>query len=214
MANLKDSLDRITKAGADVAAAEAARRALVEQFDKDGSAEATHAVADALWRLGLLALLHHKKTDDALALFKRAVDKKDPEASPHARTSLALVMHAKGKAQQAVFELRKVITPSPTPASAHALNLLCTMLRDQKAKPSEIEKADKDRMAALDALLKSAKDGTPDAAHWKVQLALAHREAGSRSEAKRMLQEVVRLGADGAGAETHDMAHTVLKQMG
>ncbi|MBI5497024.1 MAG: tetratricopeptide repeat protein [Deltaproteobacteria bacterium] len=212
MADLRSLQNDITRAADNPAAAATARRRLVDALDADPSPEAHAAVAEALYRLGVTTLLAGKDLDGAMELFKRAVEKKQAEWSPLARTSWALTMHAKGKHQQAVFELRKVIPPgAPTPAAATALVLLCQVLRDMKAKPSEIEKADKERITALEQLVAGAPPGA-DRAHWQFLLAVAHREGGSRAECKKHLQEVVALGK-AAGDPTLAAARDLLKGM-
>lgn len=212
-ATLQELVAAVDQAAQDVDAAQRAREALVAALDADADPAAVHAVADALWRMGVVALMHGRNTDEAMALFKRAVDKKDPITTPHARTSYALVLHNKGKVQQAVFELRKVIrADQATAEGAHALNLLCTLLREHKAKPSEIEKADKDRINALTAMVRQASADSEDLAHWTLQLALAHKEGGSRTECKKLLEQVAKLGKR-AGPQTLETAQTLLKGM-
>lgn len=213
MATVQDRLTEIEGAGANLDAVDAARTKLVEEHDGDESARA--AVAESLYRLGLSALLRKKDLDAATDLFKRAADKKDPQWSPMARTSYALTLHAKQKYQQAVFELRKVIGQpggTPTAHAATAQVLLCTVLRDAKAKPSEIEKADKERITALDALVKAHGAKDAEGAYWRLLLAMAHKEGGSRSECKKQLEAVVAMG-EAAGADTLFHAKDLLKGM-
>ena len=133
-----------------------------------------------------------------------------------ARTSYALSLHAKHKHQQAVFELRKVVGKAGAPVTAHtatALCVLCTVLRDAKAKPGDIDKADKERIAALDEMVKAHGGKDSEAAHWRVLLALAHKEGGSRSECKTHLEAVVAMGEAAAGAEAFKQARDVIKGM-
>src|SRR5688572_18777270 len=139
MASLQALLDEVAAAADNVESAHAARNKLVTEFGNDE--KAAPQVTEALYRLGLTTLLHKKELDAAMELFKRAADRKDPSWSPLARTSYALTLAAKGKHQQCIFELRKVIGKGPpTAAVATALTLLTVVLRDSGAKPSEIEK--------------------------------------------------------------------------
>jgi tetratricopeptide (TPR) repeat protein len=213
MAELNTLLNNVSAAGEDLDKAAAAREALVAALDGDGSAPAQAAVTEALYRLGLNTLLHKKDINAAMELFKRAAEKKQADWSPLARTSHALTLAAKGKHQQAVFELRKVTgLPTPNVAAATAQVFLAQVLRDMGAKPGEIEKADKERITALETLVASLPRTGPDRAHWMFMLAVAHREGGSRSECKRLLQEIAAMGAD-AGEPTRGMAAGMLKGM-
>jgi hypothetical protein len=165
-----------------------------------------------MYRLGLTTLMHKKDLNAAMDLFKKAADRKNATWSPLARTSFALTLQAKGKHQQAVFELRKVIGKEANAASATALVFLSTILRDGRAKPSEIEKADKERLTILTTMVKGAPAKSSEQAHWKYLLALAHRDGGSRSECKKQLEAVVAMGDD-AGADTLAAARDQLKGM-
>jgi tetratricopeptide (TPR) repeat protein len=213
MSSLAEHLKAIEKASHNLDAVDAARRRLVEELDADKEANA--AVAEALYRLGVTTLLRAKDQNAASEFFKRAADKKDPAWSPMARTSYALTLHAKKKHQQAVFELKKVIGQpgkEASPVAATALCMLTLVLRDSGAKPSEIEKADKDRIAALDALVKATPPKTPEEAHWRLLLAMAHKEGGSRTECKRHLEAIVALGNVG-GDDNLAVAKEMLKRM-
>ena len=86
------------------------------------------------------------------------------------------------------------------------------VLRDMGAKPGEIEKADKERITSLEALYKNAAAKSAEKAHWAVMLASAHKEGGSRNEAKRLLQEVVAMGPS-AGEPTLGTAKDLVKGM-
>jgi hypothetical protein len=211
MKDLTTMLQEIQQAAHDPVAVDQARQKLVA--DHDANPAASDAVTEALYRLGVTTLMRNKDLAAAMALFKRAADKKNPHWSPLARTSYALTLQAKGRHQQAVFELRKVVgSATPSPATATALCCLCLVLRDGRAKPSEIEKADKDRMAVLQSLVQASQDGTEDAAHWRHQLALAHKEGGSRAECKRQLETVVSW-KERAGEATLAAATDMLKHM-
>lgn len=213
MADVFSLRNDIDKAAANPDAQDGARQALISALDRDTSDAAVAAVAEQLYRLGLTTLLRKKDLNAAMELFKRGAEKKQADWSPLARTSYALTLHAKGKHQQAVFELRKVTTlPTPSPAAATAYVFLCQVLRDMGAKPSEIEKADKERMTAMEALYKNAPAKSEEKAHWGLMLAVAHKEGGSRNEAKRLLQEVVALGKD-AGEPTLGTARDLVKGM-
>ncbi|MEW5853764.1 MAG: hypothetical protein AB2A00_33625 [Myxococcota bacterium] len=210
MSALQDRLKDVEKAEGNADAVDEARRRLVEELEGDPAA--APAVTEALYRLGLSTLWRKRDLAAASDLFKRAAEKKDPTWSPVARTSYALTLHAKQKYPQAVFELRKVIgSGAPTPATTTALCMLCQVLRDSGAKPSEIEKADKERIAALDAMVKQAPAGSEELAQWRVMLAVAHKEGGSRSECKKQLEAVVAMG--NAAGDALASARELLKGM-
>ena len=213
MTSLASRLKEIEKAAGNLDTVDAARRKLVEEFDGDDTAKG--AVAEALYRLGVTTLLAKKDQNAASELFKRAAEKKDPTWSPMARTSYALTLHAKKKHQQAVFELKKVIGQpgkEPSPVAATALCMLTVVLRDSGAKPSEIEKADKDRIIALEALVKVTPPKTAEEAHWRLLLAMAHKEGGKRTECKKQLEAILALGGVG-GDENAALAKEMLKGM-
>lgn len=213
MADLFSLKSDIDKSAANPDAQDKARQALIGALDSDASDAAQAAVTEQLYRLGLTTLLRLKDLNAAMELFKRAAEKKQADWSPLARTSYALTLHAKGKHQQATFELRKVTgLAAPAGAAATAHVFLCQVLRDMGAKPSEIEKADKERITSLEGLYKNAPAKSDEKAHWAVMLAAAHKEGGSRNEAKRLLQEVVALGAQ-AGEPTLTTAKDLVKGM-
>lgn len=211
MASIQDHLSEIAKLDGKPEALATARQRLIDEYENDPIA--ADAVTEAMYRQGLYTLMNKKDLAAAMDIFKKAAERKNASWSPIARTSYALTLQAKGKHQQAVFELRKVIgTGSPTPASATALVCLATILRDAKAKPSEIEKADKERITALTQLANQAPPKTSEAAHWRYLLAIAHKEGGSRTECKKQLEQVVAMG-DAAGKETLAAAKDALKGM-
>jgi len=211
MASLQEHLKEIARLDGNLDAVSGARQSLISEYDADPLAN--DVVTEAIYRLAVTTLMQKKDLNAAQDLFKRASDRKSAPWSPLARTSYALMLQARGKHQQAVFELRRVIGTGPVnAASGTALVFLSTILRDGRAKPSEIEKADKERIAALTSLVAESEAKSAEQAHWKLLLAMAHKEGGSRSECKKQLEQVVALG-DAAGKETLAAAREYLKGM-
>ena len=112
MASLKDlerDLARALKAG-DLDQIASVRRTIASGFAD------TPAAAEANYRLGLDLLFRTKNVDEAAAHLREAAKTKAAPWSIAARVSLGLVMLRQGKAQQAIFELRRVAGSQLDPA--------------------------------------------------------------------------------------------------
>ena len=169
-----------------------ARRAYLE-VDGKGS-----VAADMRYRLGLSRLFLHRDADGAIELFKEAASEKGAPVAPEARVSLALCLSTKGKRQQAIFELRKMLPEgaAPTIHTAQALDFLSVLLRDSGAQQKDIIAVDEQRKQHLLSLAMAAKEG--EKAHYLLRLAAAHVDAGTGPElalARKRYDEVIKMGA-------------------
>jgi hypothetical protein len=169
-----------------------------EQIIKE-HAEAREAT-EARYRLGLSKLLRHQDRQTAEQLFLEAARADDPLFSPMARISYALLLHAQKKDQKALFELRKVVgSRKPSSQSSIALSFIVTILRDIEAKPDEIERAQAQQIEHLRTLLDECQE-TEARAPLLMQLGMALWDHGDHAAAKRMLQQVLDMGAAAAPA--------------
>lgn len=187
-----------------------ARRAYL---DVDGKGA---VAADMRYRLGLSRLFRHRDADGAIELFKEAAAEKGAPVAPEARVSLALCLSSKGKRQQAIFELRKMLPESapPTLHTAQALDFLSVLLRDSQAQQKDIIAVDEQRKQHLLSLANGTKDGI-EKAHWLLRLAAAHVDAGTGAElamARKRYDEVVKMGAS-AGDTAVQSARAALKTL-
>ncbi len=207
---VKDAID-----AGDPDATDAARLAYLEV---DGSGD---VAADMRYRLGLSRLFRHRDTEGAIEFFKEAAAEKGSPIAPEARVSLALCLSAKGKRQQAIFELRKML-PEGAPPSIHtaqALDFLSMLLRDSGAQQKDVMAVDAQRRTHLRALADgaasgAAADGT-EQAHYLLRLAAAHADGGTGidlASARKVYDEVIKLGAK-AGDTAVQAARAALKQL-
>jgi tetratricopeptide (TPR) repeat protein len=206
--------DELLKAVRDAEAAEdpekvdAAREAYLQTNPRGPQA------AEVRYRHGLSRLFRHQDSDGAMALFKAASQEKDAAVAPEARVSYALILHAKGKRQQAIFELRKLL-PAGAPPSIHTANgldFLALILRESGAKADEIDKVEDQRIEHLEDL-SAASDDPVEKAHWLLRLgsAWADRDRPTAiAHARTRFSEVVKLGPK-AGASAVEMARAQLK---
>lgn len=184
MAGLKDlerDLARALEAG-DLDQLASVRRLIVEQHPESPTA------GEAGYKLGLDALFRRGDLAEAAERFRAASKLKGPWAIP-ARTSLGIVLAHQGKAQQGMFELRKVAAADPpTLASVQAWGLIVIALREAK-QSKEAERARGEQRKALQRL---AADGTPEErafAHFL--LGIEHKFDGERDLAKKHLTAAV-----------------------
>jgi tetratricopeptide (TPR) repeat protein len=194
MIDVDEALEAVQKAAlaGDPEQLDAARRAYLEVDSKGVVA------ADMRYRLGLSRLFQHRDADGAIELFKEAASEKGAPVAAEARVSLALCLSTKGKRQQAIFELRKMLPEgaAPTIHTAQALDFLSVLLRDSGAQQKEIIAVDEQRKQHLLALAMAAKEG--EKAHYLLRLAAAHVDAGTGPElalARKRYDEVIKMGA-------------------
>jgi tetratricopeptide (TPR) repeat protein len=169
-----------------------ARRAWLEVEGKGPVA------ADLRYRLGLSRLFRHKDTDGAIELFKEAAAERGAPVAPEARVSLALCLSARGKRQQAIFELRKMLPEGVLPSihTAQALDFLSMLLRDSGAPAKDVIAVDEQRKQHLLALAQ----GTAGAekAHYLLRLGAAFADGGTGPDfanARKRFDEVIKMGA-------------------
>lgn len=196
-------------AAGDADAIDAARVAYLEAESRG------HVAADVRYRLGLSRLFRHKDTDGAIELFKDAANEKGAPIAPEARVSLALCLNARGKRQQAIFELKKML-PENAAATAHtaqALDFLSVLLRESKAAHKDIIAVDEQRKLHLKAMASSTSD-VAEKGHWLVRLAAAWADGGGGTDfatARKVYDDVIKLGPKAEPALT--TAKTALKTL-
>jgi tetratricopeptide (TPR) repeat protein len=198
------------EAGDDPDAVDAAREAFLEM------APAGPEATEARYRLGLSRLLRHQDVDGAMALFKEAGKDKSSPLGPEARVSYALCLLNKGKRQQAIFELRKLLPVGVSPSfhTVQALDFLAMLLRDSGAQEADIAKVDLQRLEHLEQLAAST-DVSEEKAHFWLRLAAAHTDGGTPQDlalARARLNDVIALGAQAGEASLH-AARAALKTL-
>ncbi|MCK6546630.1 hypothetical protein L6R52_12340 [Myxococcota bacterium] len=148
----------------------------------------TEAGSEAAYKLGLDALYRRRDLEGAAEQMRAAVKVKGPFAVL-ARSALGLILLRQGKAQQAIFELRKVAgTTPPTLLSATGHGLLVYALRETK----QLKEAERARTEHKKALQKVAEGKVADEsalAHF--MLGMEYKFDGERDLAKRHLQTAV-----------------------
>jgi hypothetical protein len=154
--------------------------------------------ADMRYRLGLSRLFRHRDADGAIELFKEAAAEKGAPVAPEARVSLALCLASRGKRQQALFELRKMLPEgiAPTVHTGQALDFLSMLLRDSGAPHKDVAAVDTQRRLHLRALADAAADGL-EKAHYLLRLGAAFVDGGTATEfaaARKVYDEVIQLG--------------------
>ncbi len=156
------------------------RRLIATQYEE------TEDGVEACYKLGLDALFVRQDLEEAEKRFRAAVRAKSETWSASARVSLALVLLALGKSQQAVFELRKVARKEPPDIlSAQAWGILEMSLRDLK----NGEEAKRARHEHLKLLKRLATDeSSEDAALAHFMLGMEYKHDGVRKEARQHLE--------------------------
>lgn len=172
---------------------DAARAAYLEVDGKGAVA------ADMRYRLGLSRLFRHKDTDGAIELFKEAAAERGAPVAPEARVSLALCLSARGKRQQAIFELRKMLPEGATPTihTAQALDFLSMLLRDSGAAQKDITAVDASRRSHL-RVLADVTAAPVEKAHYLLRLGAAFVDGGTGVDlatARKVYDEVIKLGS-------------------
>jgi tetratricopeptide (TPR) repeat protein len=168
------------------------------------------------YRLGLSRLFRHKDPDGAIELFKEAAAERGAPVAPEARVSLALCLSSRGKRQQAIFELRKMLPEGapPTVHTAQALDFLSMLLRDSGAPQKDITAVDAQRRAHLRALA-DATAAPIEKAHWLLRLGAALVDGATGVDlvaARKVYDEVIKLGPK-AGDSAIQSARQALKTM-
>ncbi len=191
MVPLATLLADLTRALSDAEQATAVRRTIVEQYPD------TEAGAEAAYKLGLEALFLGRSLEQAESYFRSATKSKSAVWGPPARVSLGIVLARMGKAQQAAFELRKVIGAKPaTILGAQAAAMLASVMAEQK-QPKEVDKA---RQQAQDILKQLIEKG-PDQALAHYLMGLEKKHEGNRVLARQHLEAALAAGLVGEEAE-------------
>jgi len=172
--------------------------------------------ADMRYRLGLSRLFRHRDADGAIELFKEAAGERGAPVAPEARVSLALCLSSRGKRQQAIFELRKMLPEgaAPTVHTAQALDFLSMLLRDSGAPQKDIAAVDTQRRAHLRALAEGSA-APMEKAHWLLRLGAALIDGGTGVDiaaARKAYDEVIKLGPK-AGDSAVQAARQAIKTM-
>jgi tetratricopeptide (TPR) repeat protein len=119
------------------------------------------------------------------------------------------VLHRLGKPQQALFELRKAAaTKPPSVASATALGLAALILKDTQ-QPAEFERARKEQLKQLEALLKAP--DPEEAALASYMLGMEYKYEGRRAEAKKYLERA--LASEALGPEERARVEEALQMV-
>jgi tetratricopeptide (TPR) repeat protein len=193
MIDVDDAAAAVQKAllAGDADAVDAARAAYLELESRGPVA------ADMRYRLGLSRLFRHKDPDGAIEFFKDAAAEKGAPVANEARVSLALCLSSRGKRQNAIFELKKMLPEGapPTPHTANALDFLSLLLRESKAPHKDIIAVDEQRKHHLKSLADSSAD-IGDKAHYLMRFAAAFADGGGveLATAKKIYDDVIKLG--------------------
>jgi tetratricopeptide (TPR) repeat protein len=196
-------------AAGDPERADAARRAYLEVDGKGAAA------ADMRYRLGLSRLFRHRDADGAIELFKEAANERGAPVAPEARVSLALCLSSRGKRQQAIFELRKMLPEGVSPSihTAQALDFLSMLLRDSGAPTKDVIAVDEQRKQHLLSLANATVGA--EKAHFLLRLGAAFADGGTGPDfanARRRFDEVIKMGAT-AGDTAVQAARAALKTL-
>ncbi len=163
----------------DTARIEELRKKLVETFP-----EAPES-AEASFRLGLTALLRDRDPDQAEPRLRMAIKSSNKAVAAQARLHLGMLLHGRGKVQQAVFELRKVAGRTPPDLwSAQALAMVHLVFRGQ----GNTKEADRARAEQLKLLEQLAQGEGENQAFAHFFLGMEHKHDGRREPARRHLE--------------------------
>ncbi len=200
--------------------------ALEDKGDPEALDKARHAYLDAdpegpdavrvKYQLGMSYLFRLKDTEGAMGWFKAAAQDKSTDIAKEARISYALLLNAKQKRQQAIFELKKLLPAGVEPSihTANALDFLTLLLRESKAADRDIEKAETQRQEHLIRLVETSSDPA-EKAQWLLRLGAAYVDSngpGESAKAKKAFTDVVKLGR-AAGDSAIKSARTSLRTL-
>lgn len=150
----------------------------------------TEAGAEANYKLGLHSLFRKQDMEEAANFFRLAAKSKQKKWVSPARLSLALLLFRQDKAQQALFELRKLAGQKPPDVqSAQALGFLAMILREQK----KTKEAEQTRDEQKKMLLFLSEKGTGDRALAHYLLAMELKFDGDRGAAKKHFEKALEL---------------------
>ena len=149
----------------------------------------TDAGAEANYKLGLQSLFVHRNAEHAVDRLREAAKAKSATWTPSARVALAMVLFRQGKAQQSLFELRKVSGVKPsTLSSAQAMGFMVIIHRDLN-QPDEAARVREDQLKTLTLLTKDEHLETAAMANY--MLGMEYKFDGQRKEAAACLRSAL-----------------------
>jgi len=162
--------------------------------------------AEAQYKLGLDTLFRRRDVAGALTLFEAAAKRKHPFWSAAARTSMGLCYYHQGRAQKALFELRRVAHPDQP--NAHSITALSFMenIFATEGNLEEEKRARATRIEQLERLITANRDtqGDPsERGYFLFQLGIALADVGDAEAAGEALREAKQLGPEKLGAELY-----------
>ncbi len=162
----------------------------------------TEEAISAVYRLALYTLFQERNLNSAThILHDLANTKLATEEALHAHIGYGIALWKQGKPQQAILEMRRIVTRSKSHAAAHAtaLDFLSVFLHDAHAGAETIRKIDQERIEQLQELAKLSKD--PDEkAIYELRLAAALEEQGQKGDLKRVRELVAHAAKVAASA--------------
>ena len=164
----------------------------------------TEEAVEAQYKAGLHCLFHVRDMDQAVEHFQAAAKKKHPYWSLAARTSLGICLFHQGRAQKALFELRRVgFTETPNDHSVTALAFMET-IHGVDGQMDELGRVRAERMKQLRVLIDASRE-TKDQnlGQHLFSLATALVDDGDLEGARASLEEAKQLGPDVLGAELY-----------
>ncbi len=141
----------------------------------------------AHYRLALYVLHQEKNLNEVMSLLQKICTANIPCAeTTQARISYAICLRAKGKLQQAIFELRKVFneTQKNTLVQTMALDYLATFSREANAPADTVAKINDERIAQLTHLATHSTN-KDDKAQATIRLAAALEERNQKGDTER-----------------------------
>ena len=164
----------------------------------------TEEAVEAQYKAGLHCLFHVRDMNQAVEHFQAAAKKKHPYWSLAARTSLGICLFHQGRAQKALFELRRVgFTETPNDHSVTALAFMET-IHGVDGQMDELGRVRAERIKQLRALIaesRTTKD--QNLGQHLFSLATALVDDGDLDSARASLEEAKQLGPDVLGAELY-----------
>ena len=164
----------------------------------------TEEAVEAQYKAGLHILFHVRDMEKAVEHFQAAAKKKHPYWSLAARTSLGICLFHQGRAQKALFELRRVgFTETPNDHSVTALAFMET-IHGVDGQMDELSRVRTERIKQLRVLIDEGR-GTKDQnlGQHLFSLATALVDDGDLKQAQDCLNEAKELGPDVLGAKLY-----------
>ncbi len=159
---------------------------------------------EAQYKAGLHCLFHVRDMAQAVEHFQAAAKKKHPYWSLAARTSLGICLFHQGRAQKALFELRRVgFTETPNDHSVTALAFMET-IHGVDGQMDELARVRTERIKQLRVLIEAGRVAKDQSfGQHLFSLATALVDDGDLPAAQDCLNEAKELGPDLLGAELY-----------